>query len=92
MRRPVKATETEAGLFLLVNERLRMRLPSFYRPTEDLTTNLKPGVREKKGELWWGVTWHSMGQQIGITKQPDAWIHNRQDFKHGHDATMKGVM
>lgn len=59
MRRPVKATETESGLFLLVNERLRMRLPSFYRPTEDLTTNLKPGARRKNGELWWGVTWHS---------------------------------
>lgn len=44
--------QTEEGLFLLVNERLRMRLPSFNRPTEDPTTNLKPRARKKK-KLWW---------------------------------------
>jgi len=44
-------TETEEGLFLLVNERLRMRLPSFNRPTEDPTTNLKPLSTKKEAAV-----------------------------------------
>ncbi len=46
----MKATGTEEGLFLLVNEKLRMRLPSLNRPTEEPTTNLKPRARKKKEE------------------------------------------